>query len=277
MDASSNVEAPAAASLEQALARAEREADAAIKAAGALVAALKRYRAAAATGSLRDLGTTLDTAEQALTTLRQQVANTRDSWDFDEDRYFADGSFTRELLAAAKAANLSLFEQDDRLYAYPALLRVLGSERTVLVDRTRERRLRPSVLVQHLKDLQRKPPRFKSADFLESLYAAYQVLYQRRTGGTGKLQGSGPVEKLLDLYDLFTLLPGQAREYSKPEFARDLYLLDRSGTTVTKSGATLELPASTGTRSSSGLVRVVTEDGQEKVYYGITFTTPEER
>ena len=72
------------------------------------------------------------------------------------------------------------------------------------------------------------------------------------------------------MYRVLTVLPGSAREYSKQEFARDLYLLDQSEVTTTKDGRTLHLPASALTRGS-GLLTTVTRSGQEKVYAGISF------
>jgi hypothetical protein len=70
-------------------------------------------------------------------------------------------------------------------------------------------------------------------------------------------------------------MPGQAREYSKQEFARDIYLLDRSGVTRTRRGYVVSFPASTGARSATSTLRIVTEGGQEKVYYGIAFAQAE--
>ncbi len=259
----------AAVSLEAALARAESDVDAALKAAATVASSLKTFRAAVHVGNLRDLGPAIAAAEQALTGLRQQFANAKEGWDLDEDAYFANGFFSRELLQTAQRMNVRIFEQDDRLYCYPALVRVLADERCVLIDKKRERRLRPSVLVDHLKDLQRRLPRFKPEAFLEALYSGYTTIVAKR----GKdLFGQGIVVKLLDVYDLLTLLPGQAREYSRQEFARDIYLLDRSGVTATKRGYVVSLPASTGTRSPGSTVRVITEQGEEKIYYGISFT-----
>src|SRR5437879_1747459 len=63
--------------------------------------------------------------------------------------------------------------------------------------------------------------------------------------------GRGIAERLVDIYGLLTLLPGQTREYSRQEFARDIYLLDRSGLTVTRDEQVVSFPASTGTRPSS--------------------------
>src|SRR5215212_2245047 len=242
------------ASLERALARTEADAEAVLKAAAAVSKAAKRFRAAAQVGNLRELRPAIEATEQAVEGLRRQLATAGNSWAFDEEAYFADGRFTREIVATAEQANVRVFEEDDRLYCYPVLVRVLAGERSVLIDRDRERRLRPSVLVAHLQALQGRPARFRPEAFLETLFEAYAVV-----AGYGKqARGPGKVEKLLDLYGLLTLLPGSAREYSRQEFGRDLYLLDRSGVTKTRRGHLLSFHASTGTRSPSSSIRVVT-------------------
>lgn len=256
-------------SLEEALARTEAAADSALRAAAAASKAIKQAKSAAHVGNLRELGTAMAAAQQAVAAVQTQISQTLDSWDFDEDAYLSDGSFAREVLEAAGRANLRMFEQDERLYCYPALIRVLASERVVLVDRDRERRLRPSVLVAHLEAMQRRPPRFKPEAFLESLLNAYSALVAKR----GKVAlGRGIAERLTEIYGLLTLLPGQTREYSRQEFGRDIYLLDRSGVAVTRDGQVVSFPASTGTRSSSAVIRVVTESGEEKTYYAIAFS-----
>jgi hypothetical protein len=121
-----------------------------------------------------------------------------------------------------------------------------------------------------LREVQRRPPRFRSEAFLESLFQAYSILVERR--GPDQVD-AGHTEPLLRIYELLTLQPGAAREYSRQEFARDIYLLDRGGVTTTRRGGyVVSFPASTGARSAGGSVRVVTEGGQEKVYYGIAFS-----
>ena len=65
--------------------------------------------------------------------------------------------------------------------------------------------------------------------------------------------------------------PGTAAEYGPSDFARDLYLLDTSGVTRTKTGARVSLPASTGTKSSRGVYTFVSPDGRLLTYYGIRF------
>jgi hypothetical protein len=147
-------------------------------------------------------------------------------------------------------------------------MRILPNERTVLIDKAREKRLRPSVLVSHLKDLQNKPVRFKPEVFLESLYTAYSVAVSTRPKD---LVNTRVVVPLLEVYNLLTLLPGQSKEYSRQEFARDIYLLDQSRVAKTKKGLVVSFPASTGTRSTSNTITVITQNGHEKKYYGISF------
>lgn len=79
------------------------------------------------------------------------------------------------------------------------------------------------------------------------------------------------VVPLLEVYNLLTLLPGQSKEYSRQEFARDIYLLDQSRVAKTKKGLVVSFPASTGTRSVTSTITVITQNGHEKKYYGISF------
>ncbi len=211
--------------LEPALQRTESDIDASLRAAGSATRSLRRLRAVVRDGNLRELKAALSAARETADALQQQVATTAQHWDFDETGYFADGAYTRELLETAADMRVKIFEQDEQLYCYPSLVRVLPGERTLLIDRTRERRLRPSLVVEHLRSLQARPPRFR----------------------------------------------GQSGEYSRHEFARDLYLLDRSGITSTRDAFVVSFPASTGTKSARGVITAITETGRERRYWGIAF------
>lgn len=259
--------------LEKALAKTEQDAEMSLKAARAVVASLAKFRNAAKLGTLKELHAAIETAEKTEALLRQQIANTKAGWDFNEEAYLMDGSFIREVLDTAKQKGVSIYERDDRLYCYPVLIRVLPGERAVQINKTKEKKLRPPVLVEHLKELQKKPPRFQPKTFLEALYDAYCVAVKSREKGL--LPTSGTVIPLLEIYELFTLLPGQSKEYSKHEFARDIYLLDRSGEVGVRNGAKVSFPASTGTRLVSRTLSVINENGEEKRYYGIAFSAPD--
>lgn len=250
-------------SLEQALEGVERDAAAAVRNLAVALKEAKRARAAAASGQLRELRSALENtvglSEEALDVARALRAG----WTFDEQAHFASGAYAKEVLALAAEEGVQAFEADERILSYPAIVQVSPSDTTVLIDRRRERRARPSVLVRMLQALQSKPPKFKAEAFLEALAAAYDLV-------VAKAGRPGATVKLVDVYKVLTLMPGSSREYTKQELARDLYLLDQSGVTGTKDGRTLRLPASALTRGS-GVLTTVTRSGQEKVYAGISF------
>ena len=258
-------------SLEEALQSLERDADAALKALGAAVKETKRAKAAAAAGQIRQLQTAMDNAAGLADTAAAAVGDVRSGWRFDVGRWFASGEYAKELLAAAAEAGLKAFESDERILSYPAVVQVSPADTTVVVDKKRERGIRPSVVVAHLADLQQRPPKFKPEAFLASLAGAYDLV----VGAKGTRMGA-PV-KLVDVHRVLTLLPGAARDYTRQELARDLYLLDQSGVVDTKDGRRLSLPASAMTRNTAGVLTTVTKAGQTKVYAGISFTGRTER
>lgn len=255
-------------SFEQALAKTEGDADIALRAAERVVKGLRQLKQAAQQGEIRKLRSTCDTLLQSISVLDQGVSNAVTGWEMDDEAYLRDGAYSRELLAQARAQGVQISEQDDRLYCYPMLITIDSARRAVRIDRSPERRLRPSVLVALLRERQKQPPRFKPAAFLESLYGAYAAA----RGQSGR--GEGAVIQLVEIYRLLTLLPDQAKEYGLLEFTRDVHLLDISGTTVTRSGASVSFDASTGTKSSRGVLSIVTRNGAEKRYYGISFSAP---
>jgi hypothetical protein len=184
--------------------------------------------------------------------------------DFDEDAHLASGAYVDELLAAARAEGVSIVEEDDRLLAYPSLLRLLPGDLALEIDKKRERRLRPSFLVRLLGDAQQKSPKYQVQRFVESLAAAYDVEVRQQQ------LTPGDVVKLADLYKLLTMLPGARSEYSLPEFTRDLYLTDQQGTATTRSGRALRWHASTGTKGA-GVLTTVSRTGQQQRYWGVSF------
>lgn len=108
----------------------------------------------------------------------------RASYELDENAYLSSGEFTSELLAEAEAQGVAMFAEDDRLLCYPLLLRVLPNDAAIEIDRKRERRLRPSVVVAALAAAQSRPPRSKAEPFLESLAGPTPCSPSRRTSPT---------------------------------------------------------------------------------------------
>lgn len=250
--------------LEAALVQAERDAAAVVRALTAALRDAKKAQAAAQQGHLRELRAASEgavvLAEQAVTAAK----DLKSGWTFDDTAHLAGGGYLAEVLAAARAAGVDAYESDERLLSYPVIVRVSASDSSVTIDKAKERRIRPSVLVRTLKALQDRPPKFRAEAFLESLAVAYDLTIAQRGGRPGN------TAKLVDVYAVLTLMPGASREYSKQEFARDLYLLDQSGITTTRGGRTMSLPASALTRGG-GTLSTVTRGGQTKVYAGVSF------
>jgi hypothetical protein len=250
---------------EEALAIAQVGAENALKSAGGLTRELRKARTASASGQVRELRRALDAAAGIADELAQRLKDLRASYDFDESSYMASGEYAKELLALASERGLAMFEEDERLLCYPSLIRVLPSDSAVAIDRRRERRLRPSVLIGLLGAAQQRPPKFRAEQFMQSLVDAYDLAVAR----AGKKPDA--VVRLIDIWSVLTLLPGQAKEYTKPEFARDLYLLDQSGCRQAKDGRAMRLHASSGTRTP-GTLTTVARTGQQQLYWGVSFT-----
>ena len=97
--------------------------------------------------------------------------------------------------------------------------------------------------------------------FLESLAEGYEHVVARAD------KKPDAVVRLTDIWTVLTLLPGQAKEYTRPEFARDLYLLDQSGARHYEDGRTLRWHASSGTRMA-GVLTTVARTGQQQRVLG---------
>ncbi len=248
------------ASLEQALADLEGHAESTVRALMAAVKAAKRAKNTASAGLLRDVQQAVDTVAELAGQAAASAAELGDAWRFDAGTYFESGGYTKELLAVAEDAGLQAFELDDRILSYPSIVSVSPADTTVVIDKKKDRKVRPSVVVGRLAALQQRPPKFRPQPFIETLAKAYDLVAPR----------PGATVKLVGLYAVLTLLPGTNRDYTKPEFARDLYLLDQSGVTTTKDGRQMTLPASALTRGT-GVLQTVTRGGQVKVYAGISF------
>lgn len=257
--------------METSLAATERAVESALRGANATLRELKRALAAARTGQIRDLRKSLAAAEAAADGLAAETRAVGAAFDFDERAYLASGGYVKELLAEAAAHGLSIVEgDDDRLLCYPSLLRVLPGDAAVEVDKVRDRRLRPSVLVGVLSRAQERGVRFKAEQFLDSVRSAYEL----RVAAEGKRADA--VVRLVDIWSVLTMMPGQRSQYSRQEFARDLYLLDQSGVTRTeRNSRELRWSASTGTKGA-GVLTTVARNGQEQRYWGVSFTTSTE-
>ena len=259
---------------EQGFRDAERAAGSTLKSATDLVKVARQLHKAAKDGNIAAIKRTQSRLDDALGNLRQAVGNAVESWPFDdgeEEQYLKD-SYTTELRRAASEQGLEIHERDGQLISYPSIVRILPGERAVRIDRKKVSTIRPSYLTGILLQNQEKPGRYPAGRFLEALYQVYSELAKEDSSDRLMKGGPGRVVPLARIYRLFTSMPGSGRDYTPMDFARDLYQLETSGVTKTKSGATVSFHAAAATRGTKGVFTFVGPKGQDVQYYGVRFT-----
>lgn len=229
-------------------------------------AALQKLQKAVANGNLRDVEKLRAAARTSAQTTAQRATECA-PLDVDAAEYLSDGAFLEELEAAAARQGVRLWERDGVIFCYPVLVRPEPGSSAVRIDKKLEANIHPDVLASRLKKLQEQEPKARPDRFIESLFAAYELVRAQRKS-----------EDYIDLpltaiYDVLTLLPGADKEYTLLDFTRDVYFLDTSDVDKTKKGYRMSLTASTVSRERSAkIIKFVTRHGHEKQYAALKFT-----
>ncbi len=253
---------------EKGFADTERAAALTAKSAADVAKFAKQLEKAAKVGSINALKKAQTDLNAALSALRQEVANTSSAWPFQsrEEETYLKESYSTELREVAATKGLEIYEQDERLIAPPLMVRVLPPNLAVRIDKKQVSTVRPSHLVSLLVAEQKKPARFNSNAFLNSVYSAYNKLVRDRPAISSVGESRGHTISLSEIYELFTIAPGSAREYSRTDFARDLYRLETEGLKETRSGAKVYFHS--GRQSN---ISFVDPKGSIITYHGIEF------
>jgi hypothetical protein len=255
--------------LEESLSKLEGLAGDALKASMQSHAALMKLRRAVEVGETRHLTELFDAAESSAGDVLEQVRMFRARWQFPTEAYLKSGLYAQELLSIAQASGIEVIrEVDGRLYSFPTVVVVATGGQYIKVGARTQYGLRPTHVIQLLGSLasSAKARADKvNADTLESFEKAY---LKETRGETGVAIG------LANIYDILTIRPRQATEYSQIDFLTEIYALDIRGPRLTRGGRHLSLPASTSTRGGQGY-RVVAESGEEKLYSSIRFDFPQ--
>ncbi|MCY4103264.1 MAG: hypothetical protein OXG55_08405 [bacterium] len=260
--------------LEQAFAEVEREATAALDCTKKLQSLLRQLHKSSREGNVAALKRAQGGLLDAATELTGAIAGAADSWPFggEEDVEYLRQGYAAELRRVAAEHDLTIHEGDAQLICHPSTVRILPGERAVRIDRKKVSTIRPSHLVALLRENQKRPARSRPEPFLKALHDVYTELTPKPPRGAAA-PAAGPVIPLERIYKLLVSLPGSRRDYTRTDFARDIYQLETAGVTATKSGARVSFPASTGTRGPKGLFTFVGPDGREVKYYAIRFAT----
>jgi hypothetical protein len=255
--------------LESSLESTRAAAEAVRKATNSLSLTLKQAIDATSVGDLRIIRKAQDKAAQLLSDVTARLGELHATSRFYEGDYLSDGRYAAELNKVAAELGVLLVPRGDRLYSPPYEIRILANERAVMVGKQRIDKLRPSVLIEEIRRLQTKTVRLKPEEFLDVLRNGFIHVIARSADVAERRR----VIPVVEIYELLTILPGVSKDYTIDDFARDLYLLDRSGIAQTKrsKGGVLNFIASSGTRSSKVLT-IMTEEGLEQKYYAISFS-----
>jgi hypothetical protein len=254
--------------LEKKLTEADEFASSAEKTGREYTSSLGRIRKALAVGDMLVVRRVLAEIQGRLSTLESQHAELINALTFDEAAYLVSPAYLDELVEAASAVGVRTVRTENGIQSFPISVIVQGRRTCVLLGKRRETRLRPSIVAQELLRLRNSASEMDERTFIEVLYSAYRVLAPQENSYPS---GAGGVVPLMQVHSMLTLLPRVAKDYSIQEFAVDIYRLDRSGVQHTSDGSAIALPASTGTRNSSGILSVVAESGEEVRYYGVSF------
>ena len=238
--------------------------------AGATLRAAKKLRKAAHEGTVAGFPAAVSELQKNAAALHTALGDVAVP-DVDLAGAFADGRFLSELAGAAAALNVTVVQRDGRVSVYPLALRLEARSQAVRIGRQLERRIRPSFLARHLRDLQQRPNRFNARQFLDRLLRAYTALAAPRDPAwQPNRPGEGPLVPLADIYDLLTLLPAAAADYPLEEFLLDLLRLDRQPDARSGRGHRFELGGATGTKGAKRL-SAYDETGAQHDYYAIRF------
>ena len=268
-------------SIEQEFAAVEEAAAAAAKSASDLLRRARTLEKAAKEGSIAAIRREKGRLTEAMEAAREAAGAVESSWsveESEEEAYLRD-QYAGELIREAAAQGLTIIPGSGGLMASPSIASVASGQRVLILDNKQTSNIRPSAVAKRLLPTQRKfldqrtRASTRSKALLETLYAVYKEL--TRGDAVGRLGGTqGPLVALDRIYAVVTALPGGTSQYTRQDFARDIYILAAAGVTTTADGAAASFSAgSTGARQPGRTFRFADENGNPVSYYGVQFTT----
>jgi hypothetical protein len=248
--------------IEEALRDHELHVDEAIKAASRYLSHLKAWKKSCRTGHIGNRNRSSDAALADLAGLDELTNAAFRSWTFDPRAYLDGDDWRQELQAAADAAGLRTVVEDETLVSPPVIIRAAPGQSRLLIGKIGWAALHPKLTVEYLKKLrERSTSESASQQFLNAIYDACRV----------KSEEPRHYTRFIDLYRLFSLAPGWAKENSKASFAQQIYALQRSEVRTTRDGRTFDIEYPSGKPRESDILSIVSDDGRLIRYYGIYF------
>lgn len=255
---------PETTSLEDALQVHEQQIDALLKDAKKYVATLNAWKKACQTGEIGKRDKAAATATGLAGALVDPAQSAAESWTFDVREYLESGAWRDELRQEANRLGVKSIEEGETLICPPSPVpvRALPGQSRLRIGKKPWTKLRPSETAKEVKKLPEKSASLPELQrFLNALYAGCKLVSRQGNSWT----------KLKDLYDLFCLAPGWAKESSPVSFAQQIYALHKSDVRVTKDGKTAQFDYPGGKVKESDVFSVIADNGQPIRYFAIWF------
>lgn len=220
------------AAIEEAFAAQEKLVDGLERDVKSLASVLKAWKKACAEGVVADRQKHADRAVSIASALPTSVQEAASGWDFDVSEYLrSTEAWQGELAAVARrvAPDHRLIPDGNALASPPVMVRAEPARACLRLGKARWTRLRPSKVVEELDRLRKRGEGQSNQAFLEALWSATEFL-NKRYGEPGDAISA----RLRDVYDLFAMTPGWAKENPETVFAQAVYALHKSADRVTR-------------------------------------------
>ena len=180
-------------------------------------------------GNLANMKKNLELLDGAIDALQESLKAVSEAAEqFNEQDYFADGDFTRELLDACEEREIDVIGEKGIYEMFPFKVRILGDsehDAEVYVNRKKIPSIRPSFVADTIKASQDKlnKTKFNEQSFMTELAEAYETTCLKSGARPGSTQ------KLDKIYKVMVPMARARKEYDKQAFAFDLARLYEAG------------------------------------------------
>ena len=253
---------PIAVDFAQSLVEQERRVDELVKAAAKLNTTLKNWKKACTDGNAANLQKHGLEAADLTARLNVTVPGTVSAWQFDVRSYLDSGEWRTDLMAACAAQGLRVLEEDTVIVSPPVLVRAQPAALRLQIGKDNWPSLSPRLTAARLKKLNEKSA--SAAQLQQFLNAVYDA--------ASKISSQGNTySRFREIYDLFALAPGWAKENTVASFAQQIYALHKSEVMTTRDGKRYEIEYASGKPKEKDVFMVVADDGRQIRYYGVWF------
>lgn len=183
---------------------------------------------------------------------------------FDRKKYFEDGEFAAQMLAACEDSGVDVKGEYPVYEMFPSKVRIDAENQDLYLDRKKVQCMRPQYFIRTVKDRQDKLMKasFNALTFANELADAYDLALLK------KKKAADADFYLLDLYRILAPMGRFRRDYDQQSYAFDLARLYASGIKEIKDGRRFQFGPS---RNGNKAIRILDSNGREEYLATIRF------